>query len=82
MRLVGNGLIVDVQETGIEAVADCDGAPDNGGEHAGGEPIIAVVGELHRLVVAGERGDRGDRSEYFLVKGAHPGFTPVSTVGR
>jgi hypothetical protein len=36
---------------------------------------------LHRLVVAADRGDRGDRAEDLLVKARMPGFTPVSTVG-
>src|SRR3984885_15751129 len=35
VRLVGDGLIVDMQKPGIEFVADGDGAADIGREHAG-----------------------------------------------
>src|SRR5271156_1515573 len=71
MGFVGDSLVVDVQKPSVEAIADRDRAPDIGREYAGGQPVFAVVGESDRLVLGGERRDRGDRPEHLLVKGAH-----------
>src|SRR5580704_19237080 len=63
MRLVGDSLVVDVKQAGVELVADGDGAADVRREHAGRKAVFVLVGELHRFVVAADRGDRRDRAE-------------------
>ena len=55
MGFVGDGLIVDVQQTGIEAIADRGRAPEIRREHAGREAVLVLIGKLYRLVVAGDR---------------------------
>src|SRR5271156_3981428 len=63
MGFVGDGLVVDVQKPGVEAIADRDRAPDIGREYAGGQPVFALVGEGYGLLLGGEGRDRGDRSK-------------------
>src|SRR5271167_773205 len=44
VRLVGDGLVVDVQQPGVEAIADGDRAADVPREHPGREAVLATVG--------------------------------------
>src|SRR5277367_997765 len=43
MRFVGPGLVADVQEPSVEAIAVRDRAPDIGREYSGGQPVFALV---------------------------------------
>ena len=81
MRLVGDGLIVDVQKPRIEPVADGKRTADISGEYAGREAIFVVVGELHRLVVLPIEVIAATGPKISSSKARMPGFTPVSTVG-
>src|SRR5262245_8565933 len=74
VRLVGHGLIVDVEQPRAQPVAKRERAADRPREHAGGQAVLIAVGELDRLVLGGEAGDRRDRAEHLLVEGAHAGL--------
>src|SRR5262245_60367938 len=74
VRLVGHRLVVDVEQARAQPVAERERAADRLREHAGGQAVLVAVGELDRLVLGGEAGDRRDRAEHLLVEGAHAGL--------
>src|SRR5580700_4067553 len=67
VRLVGDGLVVDVQKPNIESISDRDRTTDIGREHARRQPVFAL-GERDRLVLGGKGRYRRHRPEHFLLK--------------
>jgi len=80
VRLVGDGLVVDMQKSGVEAIADRDRAADVGREHAADSPYS--LGWRATPLVSVEKDAIDATARTPLVERAHSRLHAVSTVGR
>src|ERR1700730_4786191 len=66
-----HGLVIDVNDAGMNSVGDALGAGKIGRDDCGREAILRCVGERDRLLVIPECRDWCDRSKDFFVECCH-----------
>src|SRR6201999_806816 len=71
VRLVVDGLVVDVHDPGGDPAGQLQAAHHVAGQDAQGQAVLAVGGELGRVLGGGERHHRGHRAEHLVGVGRH-----------
>ena len=66
-----HGLVIDVNDAGVNSVGDALGAGEIGRDDCGRQAVLRGVGECDRLLVIPECRDRRDRTKDFFVERGH-----------
>ena len=81
-RRVADQAAVEADHAGLERLADPQAAGQVAGVDVGDQAVLGVVGQPDRLVLVGERDDRGDRAEDLLAAGSRAPARHVDQHGR